>query len=223
MGATFYTPMLLEDSHLKQALDKLKSKGVGVGIDPNKNWLHATKVPIVKASVFPGESGALEFMDFAQPMGGQRYQQRTAYFKNNKFSNLEVNSLGLWIWFGFDLNPRRERLSKTGYPYGCKVDETEKYMVRGPVPIDCSSLLEEKERDVVCTNWRNVVMLFNENIVIPPDYSLKVESICDLRIPYQPKYIFHAFVCNSEGGVIDGPYISQMTTVYSEFQFDQVV
>ena len=223
-GATFYSPMVLNESHLKLTLDKLKSKGVGVGVDPEKNWLHASKVPIMKASAFPGKSGVLEFMDFGKAMTDQRYQERVTYFKNDSMYDLSINSLGLWIWLGFDQEPRRGRISKTGYPYGYEIGADEKYMVRGgPVPIDISSLSDEKERDVVCTNWRNVVMLFNQDITIPTNYSLKVQSICDLRIPYQPKYIFHASVCNSEGEVIDGPYTSQMTTIYSEFQFDQVV
>jgi hypothetical protein len=223
-GATFYSPMVLNESHLKLTLDKLKSKGVGVGVDPEKNWLHASKVPIMKASAFPGKSGVLEFMDFGKAMADQRYQDRVTYFKNDSMDDLSINSLGLWIWLGFDQEPRRGRISKTGYPYGYVIGDGEKYMVRGgPVPIDISSLSDEKERDVVCTNWRNVVMLFNQDITIPTNYSLKVQSICDLRTPYEPKYIFHASVCDSEGLVIDGPYTSQMTTIYSEFQFDQVV
>ena len=138
--------------------------------------------------------------------------------------DLSINSLGLWIWLGFDQEPRRSRISKTGYPYGYEIGVEEKYMVRGgSVPIDISSLSDEKERDVNCTNWRNVVMLFNQDITIPTNHSLKVQSICDLLTPYKPKYIFYASVCNSEGGVTDGPYTSQMTTIYSEFQFDQVV
>jgi hypothetical protein len=177
----------------------------------------------MKASVFPHKSGVLEFVDFGQAMGGQRYQDRGTYFKNDSMYDLSMNSLGLWIWLGFDQEPRRGRISKTGYPYGYEIGDEEKYMIRSPVPIDISSLSDEKERDVVCTNWRNVVMLFNQDITIPSYHSLKVQSICDLRIPYQPKYIFHASVCNSEGAVIDGPYTSEMTTIYSEFQFDQVV
>lgn len=227
-GATFYTPMLLELNHLKLSLKQLLREGVGVGLDPKGNWLHARKVPIFSAAVFRDTNsdpsvGVLEFINFSKPMILQKYQERVSVFRNTKKQNIIVNSLGMWIWVGFDVELPKKRISKTGYPYGYNI-ENEKFMPVD-VPLDISSLSEEVYRGsggVNCTNWRNVVMLFSENITILPNHSLKVTSICDFTKPYKPEYKFSAYVCNEDDVMVSGVFKSEMTTLYNDFDFEQI-
>ena len=225
--------MLLEMNHLKLSLKQLLREGVGVGLDPKGNWLHARKVPIFSAAVFRDNKsdpsvGILEFINFSKPMKLQKYQERVSVFYNKKKENLTMNSLGMWIWVGFDVQLPKKRLSKTGYPYGyVKNENSDKFMpVDDDVPLDISSLSEEVHRGsggVNCTNWRNVVMLFSENITIPTNHSLKVTSICDFTKPYNPEYKFSAYVCNEDDIMISGVFTSEMTTLYHDFDsFEQI-
>ena len=215
-GATFFTPMNISKQHLKKSL----KAGLGVCLSPDLNWLHSSRVDIKSGSVFSMQSGLLEYIDFKYAMREQKYQQRVHRFKNDGLSEIIVNSLGLWIWCGFDDGGRK--FSKTSYPYDYDKQEgdVDRYLVdRDKVKVDMSSLLGD---EVSCTNWRNIVMLFNDEITVPVGWQLEVISECDLRKEGKPKYRFMARMRDEKMNYAKNEYKSEMNELYNKYWFSKV-
>lgn len=239
-GATFFTPVCVRaQRHLRTSLMLPRSQGVGVGVSPDGQWLHARRFPMQDAAAFHAAdrspvAGCLEFIDFSAPLDKQRVQERTTLFDHERaaapassagsaaseVADTVVNGLALWIWAGFDCALRRGRVTQAAFPYG--VDTEELRGAAGAVKVSVSSFPDEPDKGAYASSWRNVVMLFPQALLIPPGSSLRVTSLCDLSMPYRPVYAFRAELL-SPNGAVTATASTRMDKMYHEFEFGDFV